>query len=134
MRHLTRGERGFTLLEVVVALTVAAISLPVLLQSFSEGTKKQAAIENKTTAMYLLRLRMSEIEMQDVLETGTDSGEFGTNSRFAWESEIAETDEDGLYSITVTVSWRERGHDKKVELTAYLADRNIQQEENSNSL
>jgi general secretion pathway protein I len=124
-----RNQRGFTLLEIVVALTIAAIALPALLQTFSQGTKTQSLIENRTTALYLLRLRMSEMEMLGYLEVGSEEGEFGTDSRFGWTSEVAETDAEGLYEVTVIVHWQERGQEKNVELTTYMADRSIEQEE-----
>jgi len=124
----TGEERGFTLLEIVVALTIAAIALPALLQAFSQGTKRHSLIENKTTALYLLRLRMAEIEMEGYPEVGTEEGEFGTNSRFKWSSEIAETDTDGLREVTVTVFWQEMGQEKSVALTTYMADRSIEQQ------
>ena len=124
-----KDQRGFTLLEIVVALTIAAIALPALLRAFSEGTKKHVLIENKTTALYLLKLRMSEIEMLGNLQIGSEEGEFGTNSRFRWSSEVDETDTDGLYQVTVTVYWQEKGKEENIELTTFIADRNIEQEE-----
>lgn len=124
-----RNQRGFTLLEIVVALAIAAIALPALLRAFSEGTKRRSIIENKTTALYLLKLRMSEIEMLGEIEDGSDEGEFGSDSRFQWSSEIAESDTEGLYEVTVTVTWQEMGREKAVELATYLADRNIEQQQ-----
>jgi len=123
-----KGQQGFTLLEIIVALTIAAIALPALLQAFSDGTKNQSLIENKTTALYLLKLRMAEIEMVGELEAGSDDGEFGSDSRFQWSSDIAESDTEGLYEVTVTVNWQERGHEESVELMTYLADRTIERE------
>ena len=130
-RHIAnkKNQRGFTLLEIVVALTIAALALPVLLRAFSEGTKKQSLIENRTTALYLLKLRMSEMEMLGELEAGSEEGEFGTDSRFQWTSDVAESDVEGLYEVTVAVIWQERGQEKSVELTTYMADRSIEQEE-----
>jgi general secretion pathway protein I len=124
-----RTQGGFSILEVVVALAIAAIVLPVLIRSFSQGTRNQALIENRTTALYLLKLRMSEIEMLGELEAGTEEGEFGSDSRFSWSSDIAESNTEGLYQVTVTVLWQERGQEKSVELSTYIADKNIQQEE-----
>ncbi|MFC1712089.1 type II secretion system minor pseudopilin GspI [Candidatus Poribacteria bacterium] len=121
-------QQGFTLLEIVVALTIAAITLPVLLQAFSEGTKNQSLIENKTTALYLLKLKMAEIEMLGEIEAGSEDGDFGSNSRFQWTSDITESDTEGLYEVVVTVNWQERGREETVQLTTLLADRNIERE------
>jgi len=112
-----------------VALTIAAISLPVLLQAFSRGAKAHSLIENKTTALYLLRLRMAEIEMLGDLEPGSEEGEFGTDSRFTWASDVAETETEGLYEITVIVNWEERGREKSIQLVTYIADRSIEQQQ-----
>ena len=122
-----KDQRGFTLLEIVVALTVAAIALPALLQAFSRGAKAHSLIENKTTAFYLLRLRMSEIEMLSEMEAGSEEGEFGEDSRFTWASDIAETDTKGLYEITVTVNWEERGREKSIQMATFIADKSIEQ-------
>lgn len=127
--YIKTNKSGFTLLEIVVALTIAAMALPALLRAFSEGTKRQATIENKTTAFYLLKLKMAEIEMVGSLEAGSEEGEFGNNSRFSWSSDISETDTDGLYEVIVKVFWQERGQQESVELTTYIADKNIEQEE-----
>ncbi len=121
-------QQGFTLLEIIVALTIAAIALPALLQAFSQGTKNQSLIENRTTALYLLKLKMGEIEMLGEIEVGSEDGEFGSNSWFQWTSDITESDTDGLYEVTVTVNWQERGQEETVELTTYLADRTIERE------
>ena len=117
-----------------MALTIAAIVLPVLIRAFSLGMRNQALIENRTTALYLLKLRMSEIEMLEEYETGTEEGEFGTKSRFQWGSDTSESNTEGLYQVTVTVYWQERGREKSVELTTYIADKNIQQEEETAGL
>lgn len=127
--HITnaKNQRGFTLLEIVVALTIAAIALPTLLRAFSIGTKRQSMIENKTTALYLLKLKMSETEMLGELEVGSEEGDFGSNSRFQWSTDIAQSDTEGLYEVTVSVNWQEMGREEVVELTTFIADRNIEQ-------
>lgn len=124
-----KDQKGFTLLEIIVALTIAAIALPVLLKAFSDGTKNQTTIENRTTALYLLKLRMAEIEMLGDLEVGSEEGEFGADSRFTWTSDIVESETEGLYQVTVTVIWQERSRQQSVELSTILADKTIQQEE-----
>ncbi|MBD3180979.1 type II secretion system protein GspI [Candidatus Poribacteria bacterium] len=126
---LSKDQKGFTLLEIIVALTIAAIALPVLLKAFSDGTKNQTTIENRTTALYLLKLRMAEIEMLGEFEAGSEEGEFGANSRFTWISDTTELETEGLYQVTVTVIWLERGREQSVELSTILADKTIQQEE-----
>ena len=112
-----------------MALTIATIALPVLLQAFRTGARSRSLIENRTTALYLLKLRIAEIEMLGEIEVGSEDGDFGSDSRFQWTSDVVESDTEGLYEVTVIVNWPERGTEKNVELTTYLADRNIELEQ-----
>jgi len=122
------SKRGFTLLEVVVALSIAAIAFPALLKAFSEGIKSYSLIENKTTAYYLLRLKMGQVEMTGYPDVGSEEGDFGTDSRFRWATEVADTDTDGLRQVTVVITWEERGQEKSLQLSTYIADRTIEQQ------
>jgi len=129
LRHKIKSQKGFTLLEVVVALSIAAIAFPALLKAFSEGIKNYSLIENKTTAYYLLKLKMGQTEMLGYPDSGSEEGDFGTDSRFKWATEIVDTDTEGLREITVTITWDERGQEKSLQLSTYLADRAIEQQQ-----
>lgn len=125
MRKLLKNQNGFTLLEIVVALAIAAIALPMLLRAFSDGTKRYSLIENRTTALYLLRLKMAEIEMNGYSALASEEGDFGTDSRFKWASEVVDTETDGLKEVTVIVTWQERGQEKSIQLSTYMSDRSM---------
>jgi general secretion pathway protein I len=129
LRHKIKSQKGFTLLEVVVALSIAAIAFPALLKAFSDGIKNYSLIENRTTAYYLLKLKIGQVEMTGYPDTGSEEGDFGTDSRFKWATEIVDTDTEGLREITVTITWDERGQEKSLQLSTYLADRAIEQQQ-----
>jgi len=124
-----RNNKGFTLLEIVVALAIAAMTLPGLLSAFSNGVRSYSLIENKTTAYYLLRLKMGQVEMTGYPEVGSDEGDFGTDSRFKWATDVTETDTDGLREVKVTILWQERGQERNIELSTYMSDRTIEQQQ-----
>ncbi len=84
-------------------------------------------VENRTTAYYLLRLKMGQVEMTGYPEVGKTDGDFGNDSRFKWSTEVVNTDTDGLRQVTVTIIWEERGQEKSLQLATYMADRSIQQ-------
>lgn len=125
MKKVIKNQNGFTLLEIVVALAIAAIALPMLLRAFSDGTKRYSLIENRTTALYLLRLKMAEIEMNGYSALASEEGDFGTDSRFKWASEVVNTEIDGLKEVTVIVTWQERGQEKSIQLSTYMSDRTM---------
>ena len=78
----TADDDGFTLVEILVTLPVLSIALPVLMYSFRNAAHGQAQSENRTTAVYLLKFRMAEIELIGYPDIGEEDGEFGENSRF----------------------------------------------------
>jgi general secretion pathway protein I len=131
-RCLQYNERGFTLIEIVVALTVLSLALPALLSSFTMAAKGQARAEGRTTALYLLRYRMAEIELAGYPDIGEEEGEFGENSRYHWHSSTQDVESEefeGLRQVTVTVSWQELGKEKSVSLSTYVAERQLPQQQ-----
>jgi len=125
----SRNKRGFTLIEVIAAITIAALAFPALLKAFSQGVNTYSLIENKTTAYYLLRLKMGQVEMAGYPETGSTDGDFGEDSRFKWSTDVTDTDTDGLREVIVIITWEERGQEKSLQLSTYMADRAIEQQQ-----
>ncbi|HEV8245824.1 MAG TPA: type II secretion system protein [Polyangiaceae bacterium] len=66
---MTRSERGFTLLEVLVAVSILGLGLTVILSSQASLFATSARGEKLTVATSLARCRMSETEL-DLLKTG----------------------------------------------------------------
>lgn len=123
---------GFTLLEIVIALAILSLALPTLLRSFTEAAKGQALAENRTTALYLLKFRMAAIEAEGYPDIGEEEGEFGEDSRFRWHSEVQDVESDeieGLRLVTVSVIWQERGKERLISTSTYLAERQMPQQE-----
>ena len=132
LHRSTDDKNGFTLIEIVVALAILSLALPTLLRSFTEAAKGQALTENRTTALYLLKFRIAAIEADGYPDIGEEDGEFGEDSRFRWHSEVQDVESDeieGLRLVTVTVTWQERGEERLISTSTYLADRQMSQEQ-----
>lgn len=128
-RQFATGDNGFTLVEILVTLTVLSVALPVLMYSFRNAANGQALAENRTTALYLLKFRMAEIELGGYPDMGEEEGEFGENSRFRWHSKVEDVASDeieGLRLITVTLTWQEQGREESISMSTYMADREKQ--------
>lgn len=129
-----RGNSGFTLIEIVVTLAILSLGLPVLLQSFSNAANNQRNSQDKTTAMYLIKTRMAQIELEGYPDIGQESGDFGENSPYRWRSEVhdvvSDEFEEGLRAVNVTVTWLERGKDESTSMITYIANRQMPQPQN----
>ena len=66
-----------------------------------------------TTAIFLLKTRMAQIELEGYPDIGRDSGDFGENSPYRWRSEVHDVVSDefdeGLRAVNVTVTWARAG-------------------------
>ncbi len=88
-RDATRGGRaaGFTLLEVLVALSILAISLGVLVPVFSGTLDRQIILADQKTASALARSKLATVGSEIPLVDGKTDGRF--DNGFTWHVEIA---------------------------------------------
>ena len=112
-------KRGFTLLEVLVAMSVLSISLVVVLQLFSGGLKASRLSDEYTRGIFYAREKLDEILLAEDLTTGVINGEF--DGGFQWRAEAQPLDipeSAGLklpfqaFNITVDVGWKEGKREK----------------------
>ena len=59
-RQSAMGNRGFTLIEIIVLIVMAGILLPAIIVPFATGIKGSGKPEMATTAMYLGHQKMEE--------------------------------------------------------------------------
>jgi general secretion pathway protein I len=120
-----RVSRGFTLVETLVAISILAISLVVLLQLFSGGLKSSRLSDEYTRGIFHAREKMDEILLAGELTEGIIGGEF--DDGFKWKAEamqidIKEAKEVRLpfraFNIKVAVTWDAGGREKQFSVSA----------------
>lgn len=106
--------RGFTLIEVLVAFTIMALVLGVMLQTFATGLRNLGAAQSYTDAALRARSKLAEISQIVPLEAGEHSGEL--DGGFEWRA-LVEPYEPAVpegvpgkprlagQRVEVTVSW-----------------------------
>jgi len=96
-----RKEPGFTLLEVMVALSIIAIVLVSLLVSQSHSVSLQDEIKFNTTAALLAQKKISEIESKKGYDLISDSGDFGDDfPTYFWEITVKDVSIPGGEDFT----------------------------------
>jgi general secretion pathway protein I len=106
-------NKGFTLLEVMVAVAIIAIALTTLLGSQSQSVSFANSAKFETMAALLAQSKMSEITMQEAGAITNDSGDFGDDyPGYRWEVNVNDTAiagiddiSDYLKQLDLTVTW-----------------------------
>ncbi len=100
------SEAGFTLLEVLVAVTILGIGLTALVEGFAAGLAVLQNTRNNSIAIILAEGKLAEVENGLVAADAGDFAEAGEEySRFRWTVSRAQGETEGVRRVTVTVSW-----------------------------
>ena len=119
VKFTSNGEGGFALIEILVAVSVLAISLVVIFQLFSGGLKSRQLSEQYARGVFHAREKMAEILLIPDLSEGETQGEF--EDAYEWQAVITRVvSEEGeaknlpvnLLNIRMRINWRE-GEKKK---------------------
>ena len=126
-RGFSSPSAGFTLLEVVVAMTIVGIGVVTLLEIFSTGLRLGSRSSATTEAMTYGRQAMDEILLRRKIEEGALQGSL--NERARWKLGIEPVREPSdtlslssaweLKEITLDLRVTDAGRDRPVELRTY---------------
>ena len=129
--NLRRGpaslSAGFTLLEVVVAMTIVGIGVVTLLEIFSSGLRLGSRSSTATEAVAYGRQAMDEILLRRKIEEGAQQGSLNESTRWKLRIEPVQEPSDTLSlssawelkEITLDVRVTDTGRDRPVELRTY---------------
>ncbi len=123
----TNKQAGFSLLEILIAFSILALSIGILLKIFSGGVNTAAVAEEYTAAVQIAESLMIRAGGETPLQTGETSGL--ENDYYHWRVAInpyllnPETIDINalklvLFKVDVTVSWGEgNGSERQIELS-----------------
>ena len=130
-RTVSSSAKGFTLLEVLVAVALLGIAITVVLQLFSADLKAIAASEEYVSATARAEAKMREVQDNDTLSEGTTSEM--TNDGYRLDVSVASTLQERtdtlqvmLMDILVTVRWTKGTKERSLSLrTMKLVNKQI---------
>ncbi len=119
------GAAGFTLIEVLVAFVVLAITMGFAVEIFSGGLRAARLADTVTTATLLAESRLESLGAEEKIAEGDSEG---TDGDFLWRVAVRQMvlgEEDvevpgmpDAFAVTVTVSWETFRGGRAVELTS----------------
>lgn len=124
IRHsalVTPHSKGFTLLEVMVAVSIMALVLVTLLGLKNKNMQDVMLAEHMTTATLLAKSKMTDAIMFKPRLPLEEEGEFSEEEfkGYAWKKTISFTPLTQIMEVRVAVLWKEGTRQEMVELVGY---------------
>jgi len=101
-----KSQFGFTLIEVMIALTIVALSLTAIAASMNQMIDAANAMRERTYASWIAQNKIAELRLANVLpEVSATSGDVEyANSEWAWRAVVSETGVENFFRVDVSVS------------------------------
>lgn len=122
--------RGFSLLEVLVAFVVLALTLSVLMRIFSGGARNASLANDYSRAVLIAESKLEAAGVEYPLGAGGASGEEG--EKFRWQlsaqllpdaAPVQGAVANGLYQVEVSVTWEESGKQRALKLSTQRVEK-----------
>ncbi len=116
-------RKGFTLLEVLIALMVLTGGVLVITKAFSAGFVTSSENENIDLALNIAQEKIEELQSQSYSTLQSTADSSSAHSTFSSYTVAVDIDElSDPIEINVTVSWIIKGSTDQVTLTTLKAD------------
>jgi len=120
-RGMRDVKQGFTLLEVMIALAIIAISLVVILHSHALSISRVNQAKNILVSSLLAEEQMAEVEMLGFSKLKNSSGVCVDYPGFHWKRIVSPTPFDEVKKAVVHIFWEAEGSEKDFKLETYIS-------------
>jgi len=116
------ARRGFTLVEVLAALLLMAIIIPVAMDGMSVASRAGILGQRKAAAMRVAELVLNELIVEGNTQQASSSGNTAAgDTHYPWTMRSETWAEDAMMQMTVTVTFLVQGNPYEVSATTLLA-------------
>ena len=114
-------HKGFTLLEVMVAVAIMAFVLVSLLGLKNRSMRDVAYAEHITTATMLAKRAMADTVIVKPSVPLEDEGQFPEDlyKDYLWKKTVSVTPFEQIMEVRIAVQWKEGQRPEQVELVSY---------------
>ncbi len=124
-----KNEQGFTLIEIIVALTLLGTGFLLVTQLFSGGARLASVSDRYILGVHLANHKFAELELQD-FQTEDRSGIFEQDKRYRWELDqepypsTLNDPEEGiqLSQVQLRVFWQDGTREHEVRLVSLVPE------------
>lgn len=120
-----RAQRGFSLLEVLVAFSILAMSLSTILALFGTGLRSTVLARDYQQALLVADTRLAVLQGIAPRQLQPEVAHGEVPGGFTWKSEVRAIEQEppavggiAVYQLAVAVSWNDAGKSRQIELTS----------------
>jgi len=119
---MTKRQMGFSLLEVLVAFSILAVSLGILFQIYSKGAYSARLADEYANAVTIAQSRLSNVGIESLPDVGIYED---NNEKFHWVTRVKAVEEVNEWEqrlklikreVEVEVSWQSKGGIRSIKL------------------
>jgi general secretion pathway protein I len=120
---MTFRARGFTLIEVLVALTLAAVALTAGMRALAQAADGAGTLKSRTLALWVAQNRLAALQIDPAaLRTANAQGEaMQANLRFRWTASAGPTPNPAFRRVDIVVAELTAPDYVLARLTGYVA-------------
>jgi general secretion pathway protein I len=115
-------NNGFSLLEVLVAFSITAMAVTVIMQIYAKGTTSAILGEDYAQASLIAESKLTSLQLEEDLDDAVLSGV--ELDKYNWEIVLedfidenpAESPLIAIKEVTLTVKWESRGQERRLHL------------------
>ncbi len=119
--------KGFTLLELLIAMAILAVAMGALLQASAQHTVNTVSLRDRAISQWVAANKLTELQLQKELEpVGKREGDVQmANSTWYWRTKVEKVSDKNLRRVEVSVRKKAGSDGSLYTLPGFLASSDV---------